>query len=98
SACGADAIIRDGAGYRLGAAPAEVDSARLGGLVRAAAPGLEPDPAAAAGLAREALALTAGLSGTADGDDGPLAEVRRAAAADADAARVIAARASSPAG
>jgi predicted ATPase/DNA-binding SARP family transcriptional activator len=98
SACGADAIVRDGAGYRLGAAPAEVDSARLTGLVRAAAAELDRDPAAAAGLAREALALTAGLSGTADGDDGPLAEVRRAAAADAATAQVIAARASSRTG
>ena len=37
NACGADAIVRDGAGYRLGAAPGEVDSARLAELVRAAA-------------------------------------------------------------
>ena len=98
SACGADAIVRDGAGYRLGAAPAEVDSARLTGLVHAAAAELDRDPAAAAELAREALALTAGLSGTADGDDGPLAEIRRAAAADAATAQVIAARASSRTG
>ena len=27
NSCGADAIVRDGAGYRLGAAPDEVDSA-----------------------------------------------------------------------
>ncbi len=98
SACGADAIVRDGVGYRLGAAPSEVDSARLTELVRAAAAELDRDAAAAAGLAREALALTAGLSGTADGDDGPLAEVRRAAAADAATAQVIAARASSRTG
>ena len=98
SACGADAIVRDGVGYRLGAAPGEVDSARLAELVRAAAAELDRDAAAAEGLAREALALTAGLSGTDDGDDGPLAEVRRAAAADAATARVILARASSRAG
>src|SRR5580658_9451538 len=98
SACGADAILRDGAGYRLGAAPGEVDSARLAELVRAASAVLDRDAAAAEGLAREALALTAGLSGAADSDDGPLAEVRRAAAADAGAARVILARASSRAG
>ena len=63
NACGADAIVRDGAGYRLGAAPGEVDSARLSRLVRDAAAALDRDAAAAAALAREALALTAGLSG-----------------------------------
>jgi predicted ATPase len=98
NACGADAIVRDGGGYRLGAAPGEVDSARLAELVRAASAVLDRDAAAAEGLALEALALTAGLSGAADSDDGPLAEVRRAAAADAGAARVILARASSRAG
>ena len=96
--CGADAIVRDGAGYRLGATPGEVDSGRLGELVRAAAAVLDRDAAAAEGLAREALEMTAGLSGAADGDEGPLAEVRRAAAADAATARVILARASSRAG
>jgi predicted ATPase/DNA-binding SARP family transcriptional activator len=98
TACGADAIISEGAGYRLGAAPGEVDSARLAGLVHAAAAALDRDAAAAGDLAREALALTAGLSGPADGDDGPLAEVRRAAGADAAAAQVILARAASRAG
>jgi predicted ATPase/DNA-binding SARP family transcriptional activator len=98
SACGADAIVRDGVGYRLGAAPAEVDSGRLTELVRAAAAELDRDAAAAAGLAREALALTVGLPGTADGDDGPLVEVRRAATADAATAQVILARASSRTG
>ena len=29
SACGGDAIVRDGAGYRLGAAPGEVDKKKL---------------------------------------------------------------------
>ena len=98
NSCGADAIVRAGTGYRLAATPDEVDSARLGRLVRSAAAELDRDGAAAEGLAREALALTAGLPGVADGDDGALAEVRRAAAADADAARVILARASSRAG
>ncbi len=98
NACGADAIVSDGSGYRLGAAPGEVDSSRLAELVRAASAELDRDAAAAEGLAREALALTAGLSGVADGDDGPLADVRRAAAADGAAARVILARASSRAG
>jgi Bacterial transcriptional activator domain len=60
-------------------------------------PVLDQDAGAAGRLARGALALTAGLSRTADGD-GPLAEVRRAAAADAATARVILAGASSRAG
>jgi len=78
NACGADAIVR--AGYRLGAAPAEVDSARLAELVRAASAVLDQDAAAAEGLAREALALTVGLSGAADGDDGPMRMSRPAPA------------------
>jgi predicted ATPase/DNA-binding SARP family transcriptional activator len=95
NAVGADAIVRDGAGYRLGAAPGEVDSARLSVLVRDAAAMLDRDAAATAGLAREALALTAGLSWVRAQEAGPVAEVRRAAAADAAAARVILARATS---
>ncbi|HEY0716604.1 MAG TPA: BTAD domain-containing putative transcriptional regulator [Streptosporangiaceae bacterium] len=98
NACGAGAIVRDGVGYRLGAAPGEVDSVRLAELVSAASAGLDRDAAAAEGLAREAVALAAGLAGTADGDDSPLAQVRRAAAVDAATARVIVARASSRAG
>jgi predicted ATPase len=98
SACGADAIVRDGVGYRLGTSPAEVDSARLAELVRAATAELDRDAAAAEAQAREALSLTDGLSGTAAGADGPLAEIRRAAATDAATARVILARASSRAG
>jgi predicted ATPase/DNA-binding SARP family transcriptional activator len=98
NACGADAIVRDGARYRLGAAPGEVDSVRLTELVRAAAAMLDRDAAAAGGLATEALALTADLPGAADSGDGPLAEIRRAAAADTVTARVILARASSRAG
>ena len=95
SACGPDAIVRDGGGYRLGAAPGEVDSARVSALVHDAVAALDQDAASAAALAREALALTDGLSGVGDGDTGPLAEVRRTAAAEAAAARVILARASS---
>jgi predicted ATPase len=45
NACGADAIVRDGAGYRLGATPGEVDSGRLGELGRAAAAVLDRDAA-----------------------------------------------------
>jgi predicted ATPase/DNA-binding SARP family transcriptional activator len=98
SACGADAIVRDGAGYRLGAAPGEVDSARLAGLVREAAAALDRDAARAAELAREALTLAGGLARVSDEEAGPLAEVRRAAAADTAAARVILARAGSRTG
>jgi predicted ATPase/DNA-binding SARP family transcriptional activator len=98
NACGAEAIVTDGAGYRLGAAPGEVDSERLSALARDAAGALDRDASAAAALAREALELTASLPGVGDGEAGPLAEVRRAAATDAAAARVILARASSRTG
>jgi predicted ATPase len=98
TACGAEAIVRDGAGYRLGAVPDEVDSARLSALVRAAASVLDQDASAAAALATEALELAAGLPEVGNGEAGPLAEVRRAATADAAAARVILARASSRTG
>src|SRR5579862_8710707 len=70
SACGPDVIVRDGVGYRLGAAPDEVDSVRLAGLVRDAAAALERDAAAAAELARHALALANGLASSTDGGDG----------------------------
>ena len=98
SACGADSIVRDPVGYRLGAAPDEVDSMRLAALARAAASALDGDAARAAGLAREALALAEGLTRVTDEEAGPLAQVRRGAAADAAAARVILARASSRTG
>jgi DNA-binding SARP family transcriptional activator len=94
SACGADVIHRDGAGYRLGAAPGEIDSVRLAELVRSATAALDADAAMAADLVREAFALAAGLAET-NGSAGPLAAVRRAATDDVDAGRVILARASS---
>jgi predicted ATPase len=95
NACGPDAIVRDGIGYRLGTAPGEVDSARLSGLVREAAAALDRDAAATAKLAQEALTLAAGLPVVGDDDAGPLAEVRRMAVADAATARLILARADS---
>jgi predicted ATPase/DNA-binding SARP family transcriptional activator len=98
SVCGPDVIVRDGGGYRLGVAPAEVDCVRLAALVRGAATTLDRDAAAAAELARDALALANGLPAAADDDTGPLPDVRRAAAADIAAARVILARASSRTG
>jgi len=94
SACGADAIIRDGGGYRLGAAPDEVDSARLAALVREAAAALDKDAGLAAELSRQALALADGLP-EGGGAIGPLMDVRRAAATDVASARLILARASS---
>ena len=98
AACGADAIVTDGAGYRLGAAPGEVDSGRLAGLVRDAAAALDRDAARAAARAADALALAGGLPVVDDAETGPLAGVRRAAAADAAAARVVLARARSRTG
>ena len=98
STCGADVIVRDGAGYRVGAAPDEVDSVRLAGLVRSAASTLAGDAARAAGLAREALTLAGGLVRVADEEAGSLADVRRNAAVDAESAGLILARASSRTG
>ncbi len=95
SACGADAIAHEGAGYRLGAAPDEVDSVRLTDLVRDAAAALDRDAALAAEFAQHAQALADGLATVSDHGNGPLAELRRAAAADLAAAQVIQARAAS---
>jgi len=95
SACGGDVIIREGAGYRLGTAPDEVDSVRLAALVRDAAAALDRDAALAAKLAHEALGLADGLADGTSSAGGPLMEVRRAAAADAQSARITLARASS---
>jgi len=71
AACGADAIVRDAGGYRLGVGPADVDSGRLAALVAAAAAALDDDPARAHALACEALAL---------GGDGAGMEASRGAA------------------
>ncbi|HXW87325.1 MAG TPA: BTAD domain-containing putative transcriptional regulator [Streptosporangiaceae bacterium] len=97
SACGGDVIVRDGAGYRLGAAPDEVDSVRLAALVRDAAGALDGDAAQAMALAGAALELADGRS-AAPGGGGPLAELRLAAAADVATALVIQARALSRTG
>ena len=98
SACGADAVLRDGAGYRLGAGPDEIDSVRLAGLVRAASAALDSDAALAAGYADDALALANGLSRATGSGAGPLRDIRAAAAADTRAAREIRARALSRTG
>jgi predicted ATPase/DNA-binding SARP family transcriptional activator len=94
SACDAEAIVRDGVGYRLGVAPTEVDSLRLAALVREAAAALERDAASTVALAREALALAnGGPPNVADEDGGPLHDIRQAAAGDIASARVLLARA-----
>jgi predicted ATPase/DNA-binding SARP family transcriptional activator len=97
TALGADAIVRDGIGYRLGVGPSEVDSLRLGALVREAAALLDRDAVLAAALARDALELGNGAAAMA-GDDGPLGDIRRSAVADLASAAVIVARASSRTG
>jgi predicted ATPase/DNA-binding SARP family transcriptional activator len=93
AACEAGAIVRDGVGYRLGIGSEEIDCGRLKALVRKATATLEPDPAGAAQLAREALAVAGDLPPVGDGD-GVLVQVRRAAAADVIAAHTLLARAS----
>ena len=95
SAYDADLIVRDGAGYRLGAAPDDVDSVRLSRLVRDAQAALDEDAALAAALAQDALVLAGDLPGVQRDAADPLTDVRRAAAADADTAQVVLARASS---
>jgi predicted ATPase/DNA-binding SARP family transcriptional activator len=94
SAYGADVIVSAGSGYRLGAAPDEVDSMRLAALVRDAGAALERDAGLAAELAHQAMALADGLAEGNSSAGGPLMEVRLAAAEDAEAARRILARAS----
>ncbi|MEX5710245.1 BTAD domain-containing putative transcriptional regulator [Parafrankia sp. FMc6] len=95
AACGGAAVVRDGEGYRLDLPPAEVDSCLLGRLVAEADTLLAADPAAAAERAREALELGASLSPVPAGEQGPLADVRRAAGRDLAAARLLLARAAS---
>ena len=98
TALGADAIVRDAVGYRLGVDPAEVDCVRLAALVRDAAAALDDDAERAATLARDALALADGLRAPGDDEADPLTEIRRAAAGDLATARVILAQASSRTG
>lgn len=98
TACGPDAVVRDGEGYRLGIAPAAVDSARLADLVARAGTVIGVDAVAAAALAREALALGGALTGVAPDERGPLADVRRAALVDLTAARRLRAQATGRSG
>ncbi len=98
AACGAGAVVLDGDGYRLGFTPAQVDSCLLGQLVAEAAGLVATDPPAAAARAREALALGVALPSTPADEPGALAQVRRAAARDLAAARLVLARAASRTG
>ncbi|MCW2784595.1 MAG: transcriptional regulator, winged helix family [Marmoricola sp.] len=92
TACAPEAVVRDGDGYRLGIAPAEVDSALLGDRVRAAAAAFDRDPATAAARAEEAISLGTGLLDPGD-EGGPLADVRREGRGRVATARRIHARA-----
>jgi predicted ATPase len=97
AACGADSLAREGDGYRLGIGAEEVDALVVRAEAAAARAALMLDPVGAAEHARAALALGAGLAAPGD-DPGPLAEVRRHAAGDLRAARVVLARAASRSG
>ncbi|MCK9923860.1 AAA family ATPase [Frankia sp. AgPm24] len=98
AACGAAAVVRDGAGYRLGLELTQVDSALLGTLVAQARRLVAADPRAAADQARQALELGAALPSVPADEQGPLADVRRAAERDLTAARLLLARARSRTG
>lgn len=90
AACGPDAVVRVGDGYRLGLPDDEVDVLLVRAQARAARAALATDPAAATAHARTALGSAGGAAGAPDGP-GPLADVRRAAARDLrDARRVLA--------
>lgn len=94
SACAPEAVVRDADGYRLGIPGSAVDSSVLAGLAAAARVAVERDPATAVRDAREALALGTVLVDPGD-EDGPLADLRRDAAADLRTATLALARASS---
>ncbi len=94
AACSPEAVVRAGDGYRLGLAADEVDNLALRDRTEAATAVLGTDPAAAADLARDALALGEGLADPGD-LDGALADVRRDAARTLRDARRVLAQASS---
>ncbi|WP_169953025.1 BTAD domain-containing putative transcriptional regulator [Microbispora sp. H11081] len=96
SVVGPEALVTHEGGYRLDVPPDLVDVGRLRALTDRARALLAEDPAAAAATAQEALALGAGALPPEGG--GPLAEVRRRAARDLAAARVVLARARSRSG
>lgn len=95
AACGPEAVVRDGVGYRLGAPADAVDALVLKREVDDAGRLLGSDAVAAREAAGRALALVDGSLVTDDGDTGVLAAVRREASRDAEAARLLGARAAS---
>lgn len=91
TACGPEAVARDGDGYRLGIPATEVDAGMLAGLAASARMAFERDPTTAARQARDAVALGASLVAPGDAE-GPLAELRRDAADDLRTASTVLAR------
>ncbi|GAA3516643.1 ATP-binding protein [Actinocatenispora rupis] len=81
AAYGADAIVREDAGYRLGVPAGEVDALRLADLAQRVRRAVEAgDALPARELAAEITALTRALVSPADADGGALNVVRRTAA------------------
>ncbi|RNL81362.1 ATP-binding protein [Nocardioides marmorisolisilvae] len=76
TACGPEAVVREGDGYRLGLGPDEVDALQVRHLVTGARDLLDSDPGAAGKLAAEAVAVGGSV---APAEEGPLAELRAAA-------------------
>src|SRR5690606_18505334 len=93
SIVGAQTLTTEDGGYRLRVPPDRIDADRLHALAGRAEALLAVDPAA---VAQEALALGAGA--LPPEGEGPLAELRRRAADDLAAARVVLARARSRTG
>ncbi len=79
AACGPEAVVHEGGGYRLGIATDQVDALRLAALTGQARSRLAAgDPVTVRDVATAGLELARSLSD--DRGDGPLAEVRRTAA------------------
>ncbi|GIF97094.1 AfsR/SARP family transcriptional regulator [Catellatospora citrea] len=90
AAHGPDSVVRDGDGYRLGVDRARVDTQVLADRAAAARSAFDSDPARAAELAAEAVAL--GTVAAGDGH-GPLGSLRRQAERDLEQVRLLLARA-----
>jgi predicted ATPase/DNA-binding SARP family transcriptional activator len=90
TAHGPDSVVRDGDGYRLGLHRSSVDTQVLADRLAAARSAFGSDPARAAALAAEAVALGRVAAGA---DHGPLGELRRTAGHDLEQATTLLARA-----
>lgn len=97
AACGPESVVRDGDGYRLGLRPHQVDALVVRSETAAARAAVTSDPTRAAEHARAALALGGGLAVPGE-VTGPLADVRREAAGDLQAARTVLAQSTSRSG